>query len=697
MDGLLQIIRNTTLSLPDFLQLITHFIIRHKNQLPRGTRDLLSRTFRQTCLSSQDTHRISRARKTILQIRESDVTPSAELFKLIDELKASPFEFWFVKQMGSNWHDTHLLRHLYLRNRQNDQMGLIYRAFATTATFLLVEEMCKEYKVTNFTPRVQKHCSRLIMDKSNITDNHTREQVERNLKEDFRVGKLWYKYAAHLGGYGALFLVGVAPASLYENELKSRADLEFVASHFKSIHIPELATKNDLHQLGLRIIRSVLPEAERPVLPEAESNEPTERLARKRKCSNFTASGSAPPQTDDAPSSSSSRIPSDRVSASPRQESPPRTNSRHNGGSVLFEENGIQQQLMLPDSSLEASSNRPMLRSDFNSRDMPYVHLNRGSLDSGIGSSSDQSDQSNTTQEVPEQQPDTFTAERNDNIRTHQDRGPCFNEFTVGPALNRPLSLQDQSITNNTELGDYFLPTVFQNYVPNPLPPYIATPALSQTVAYDDCLPNPLPPSHQASIYPNPLPPSTTTPAPAAWDYLPNPLPPSTTTPAPAAWDYLPNPLPPSTTTPAPAAWDYLPNPLPPYTATPALSQIVTYDDCLPNPLPPSHQERTFSLFPNHPLLSTPALVAWDLNQADTISQASDYLPNPLPPSTATSASTEWDSYQSGPINTTGQSTSSSSICLPNPCFFSQSLSDRLTGSGSPYYRNCMQVPLASF
>lgn len=91
---------------------------------------------------------------------------------------------------------------------------MLYRAFETTVTYLLLRDICEELNVESFTTTAKRYCSGLIMDQNNVMDETSRKEVERNLCQDKRVGKIWYTYAAHLGGYGAFFLIGVAPKSL---------------------------------------------------------------------------------------------------------------------------------------------------------------------------------------------------------------------------------------------------------------------------------------------------------------------------------------------------------------------------------------------------------------------------------------------------------------------------------------------------
>lgn len=88
-------------------------------------------------------------------------------------------------------------------------MDVLYRAFETTVTYLLLRDICKELNVESLTPTAKRYCSRLIMDQNNVMDETSRKNVERNLCQDNQVGKIWYTYAAHLDRYSAFFLIRV--------------------------------------------------------------------------------------------------------------------------------------------------------------------------------------------------------------------------------------------------------------------------------------------------------------------------------------------------------------------------------------------------------------------------------------------------------------------------------------------------------
>lgn len=365
-----------------------------------------------------------------------------------------------------------------------------------------------------------------------------------------------------------------------------------------------------------------------------------------------TAASGSIARSDDVSSSNRSRMPSNRARldqnlTSHKQTPTPMANSRHIRNEPYEKEDGGTQHEAsshptLADSSLEvpgyqSPSHDSGLRR-WNSQKMPYWNRDRRALDSEMDSPESLSNQSErsdtTTEEVIESETPVADANGRQHVSPHQDRGSSSNEFSVEPVLNPLPSLQGQSITNDIEWGDYFLPVLFSEYLPNPLPP------------------------------------STATSAPAGWDLVP-----SSMMNRPSDSEYLPNPLPPSTATSTPAGWDmhqsntisqptyeYLANPLPPFTAT---SAAAGWD---------LHQSSTISQ-PTH----------------------CEYLPNPLPPSTAASALAEWDSHQSVPSDTSGKSTRSPSIRSPNLPLLSEPIIDRLTWSGIPYSSSRTPAPVAIF
>ncbi|KAL4755743.1 uncharacterized protein BDW70DRAFT_46677 [Aspergillus foveolatus] len=471
MHGLIQ---SSTMSLPDLLQNATDFIILHKDHLPDGAHDQLLRTFSQARLSPRNIRnpkalktpkktqkpknpkqstkpksqefqeRINRAREFISQKRQIDVIPSPDLVALIKDLDAFPLKFWNVIQMGSSW-DGNLMRHLYQRNRQSNTMSVIYRAFTTTATFLLVKRTMREFEVTNFTPRVECHCCTLIM--NDTTDVVARRQVEQNLKDDFRVGKLWHRYAAHLGGYGAFFLMGVATTSWYEDLMKAQDDVDFIASHFKTIKIPELASQLGLHHLGLRMLNSILPGAEHPALERAENPVlPEQTQKRKFSKNNFTDSGSAPPQTGDAPSSmtSSGCVQSNRSSALPMQGSstqhgtdrPSPKRARYNQ-TATFEGRDDECQWVVEaprQSSLAASPRDSMLSHGLTSNVPGQIG---GYQKAPTETQNSMNYRPSTTQKLPEQQPGRQAAGQINRQQrsTHQNQGSHSIEPTLEQAV----------------------------------------------------------------------------------------------------------------------------------------------------------------------------------------------------------------------------------------------------------------------
>lgn len=103
--------------------------------------------------------------------------------------------------------DANILRHIYHGNRRNNKIATTYRTFYTTATYLFIKLICEAFSVGSLTERVLSHCIALI-------DPHCEDTklVKQNLRDDYKAGLIWNTYAEHLGGYGAFFLIGVAPA-----------------------------------------------------------------------------------------------------------------------------------------------------------------------------------------------------------------------------------------------------------------------------------------------------------------------------------------------------------------------------------------------------------------------------------------------------------------------------------------------------
>ena len=107
--------------------------------------------------------------------------------------------------MKLDW-DANILRLIYRGNRQNDELAVTYRAFYTTATYLFIRSICEAFNVRNLTDRVLRYCTALVNPHREDT-----ELVKQNLKDDHKAGRIWNTYAEKLGGYGAFFLIGVAP------------------------------------------------------------------------------------------------------------------------------------------------------------------------------------------------------------------------------------------------------------------------------------------------------------------------------------------------------------------------------------------------------------------------------------------------------------------------------------------------------
>jgi hypothetical protein len=89
-------------------------------------------------------------------------------------------------------------------------VNVIYRAFDTTATYLLVKKIRDAFNVDIFSSTVWDYCVKMIMNHRGSKEE--RAMVKATLKQDVQAGKRWYTYATELGGYGAFFLIGVVPS-----------------------------------------------------------------------------------------------------------------------------------------------------------------------------------------------------------------------------------------------------------------------------------------------------------------------------------------------------------------------------------------------------------------------------------------------------------------------------------------------------
>ena len=151
--------------------------------------------------------RADNARGRIEQAKEIDIIPSPEILTSIAKVGESPISFWTAElSVELDW-DANILRHIYRGNRQNDKLAVTYRAFYTTATYLFIRSICKAFNVTTLTDRVIRYCAALVDQHGEKID----EEVKVNLKNDYKAGLIWNTYAEKLGGYGAFFLIGVAP------------------------------------------------------------------------------------------------------------------------------------------------------------------------------------------------------------------------------------------------------------------------------------------------------------------------------------------------------------------------------------------------------------------------------------------------------------------------------------------------------
>lgn len=136
--------------------------------------------------------------------------PSSEILTFVARIRETPSDFWTSGlSVELDW-DKNILRHIYHGNRRNDKLAVTYRAFYTTATYLFIRSICEAFNVRIFTDRVLHYCTALV-DPRREEDT---ELVKQNLKDDYKAGLIWNTYAEHLGGYGAFFLIGVAPTWL---------------------------------------------------------------------------------------------------------------------------------------------------------------------------------------------------------------------------------------------------------------------------------------------------------------------------------------------------------------------------------------------------------------------------------------------------------------------------------------------------
>ncbi|PYH41005.1 uncharacterized protein BP01DRAFT_426669 [Aspergillus saccharolyticus JOP 1030-1] len=241
----------------DILRRATQFIICNKQFLSDDLRLSLFEAFGQNDNKSSGIERARTrardARERIGRATEKDILPTPETLSLIAEIRAAPSKFWTAKLRVSLEWDANILRQLYHGSRENDRLSVTYRAFYTSATYLFVRLICERFNVRIFSERVLRYCTTLI-DPNGKEDV---ESVKKNLKDDYKAGLIWNTYAEHLGGYGTFFLIGVAPAWMFEISLNKRDDLDFVVSHLTSINVPHIAAQYDLHGIGSQIIYEI--------------------------------------------------------------------------------------------------------------------------------------------------------------------------------------------------------------------------------------------------------------------------------------------------------------------------------------------------------------------------------------------------------------------------------------------------------
>ncbi|CEL11995.1 hypothetical protein ASPCAL15089 [Aspergillus calidoustus] len=231
-----------------------------EDNLPDDARLLLSETFKQT------EHRASAVRTHISQIKQILLLPA--LLPHISSFRASPIVFWVDGQdQKSYWETENALSYIYKWNRQNEWHKLIdsdpkndvvhamRRAFGMTAIYLLIRSICSAFGAKIFSQAASEHCLTLIATRD--ADQTTRENLEQVLRKDYQAGKRWDNYATRLGGSGVFFLIGIVPPSAYEGVLNQGDDLDFVASQYQSLKVPEIAQRHDLYTLGDLILSEI--------------------------------------------------------------------------------------------------------------------------------------------------------------------------------------------------------------------------------------------------------------------------------------------------------------------------------------------------------------------------------------------------------------------------------------------------------
>jgi hypothetical protein len=157
----------------------------------------------------QTESRASRARAHILVVK--DILPSPQLLSAISTFERLPIDFWTAGlQIEVGWDNESMLRRVYQRNRRNNMVNMIYRAFDTTTTYLLIKKICAAFNADILSPTVLKYYVKMIMNQGG--NKEERDIVKGTLKQDFQARKRWHTYTTELGGYGAFFLIRVAPS-----------------------------------------------------------------------------------------------------------------------------------------------------------------------------------------------------------------------------------------------------------------------------------------------------------------------------------------------------------------------------------------------------------------------------------------------------------------------------------------------------
>ncbi|KAL4866874.1 hypothetical protein BDV12DRAFT_198729 [Aspergillus spectabilis] len=203
----------------DYLRKITRIIILNKDLLPDDARCSLRDAFTTRGVAPSNTKetrsKANDARSRVAGTKDSNIRPSEGMLASIEELKEPPSKFWIEglptnqdEETNRDKEPRNIFHHVYMANRRYQQESTIYRAFYTTATYIMIQQFLKAFDVKLFTDRVLRFCVALIMDEHSDDDV---KLVKQHIKDDYKAGSVWSMYANQLGGYGAFFLIGVIP------------------------------------------------------------------------------------------------------------------------------------------------------------------------------------------------------------------------------------------------------------------------------------------------------------------------------------------------------------------------------------------------------------------------------------------------------------------------------------------------------